>query len=117
MIRKKYAPIVLMIFFLGCAVTEVTKTFKELTPMERATWLMGTYNSEYAAYLDDARRTDLSNDEKVELRKRKLTMRIISPMLRSYAVAVKSGVLDEILEKNVYDKTLHLLLLGGRNEQ
>ena len=113
MIKKKYIPILLFLFVVGCAAQQTAKEFSELTPKQRATWLMENYNVEYAAYLIAVEKPVISEELNLLLQRKKTVMRSIFPMLRAYSASIKTGVVDEELQRRVYDTILHLISLGG----
>ncbi len=63
-----------------------------MTPKELATWALGVYNAQYDNYAKLSVRTDLTEDYKKMLRKKKALMIEIWPLLRLYVGYVDSGM-------------------------
>ena len=109
---KKTLPIGLLLFSLGCGLWESTvKTFKEMTPRERATWMMEVYNSAYDDYLT-AVENEPTDEMKAVLRQKKKIMRVVYPLIGAYSLMVDKGLLDKEVEDEVYGLLLQLLRLG-----
>ena len=67
------------------------KSLSEMTPKEKATWMMGIYNSQAKDYKEMIKRPNLTNDQKQVLRNKKEVAKKIWPLLNTYRTYVNSG--------------------------
>ena len=96
MVQRKvqwFAIILCVLFLYSCASIEGMKTFDEMNPKERATWMMGVYNSQADDYKKMVRRPDLTNSQKEVLRLKKGMLERLWPMINTYTVYVDNGAL------------------------
>lgn len=107
----KWMVILLYVFFLTACVTagqkdDGLKSFSEMTHKERATWMMGIYNSQARDYKAMVARADLTNEQKDILRKKKSIMTQVWPMINTYTKYIDSGAAPT---KEVEDDILKLI--------
>ena len=74
------------------------KTLQEMSPKEKATWMMSIYNSQYDDYQLQVVRTDLTETERKVLRYKKEVFSEVFPAIELYAGYANSGVIpgDEL---------------------
>jgi hypothetical protein len=106
----KWMVIILYVLFLAACVTsgqkDGLKSFSEMTHKERATWMMGIYNSQARDYKAMVARTDLTNEQKDILRKKKSIMTQVWPMINTYTTYINSGAVPT---KEVEDQIIKLI--------
>lgn len=101
--------IIMLVFLSGCIFSlkgESPKRIDEMTPKEKATWFMGIYDAQDKDYRNMVVRSDLTNDQKEILRKKKEVMIQIYPMIKAYNVYVDSGAIPT---KIVEDQIIQLV--------
>ncbi len=115
--------ILLAVVFLVSCVTDQDKglkSFADMSHKERATWMMGIYNSQARDYKAMVARPDLTNAQKDILRKKKAALTEVYPLISTYTTYIESGAIptkiveDEIL-KIINDLTTLVLpqMVGG----
>ena len=82
-----------VVFLAGCQFTQNLKSPADMSAKELGTWALGIYNAQYDNYEVLAARTDLTEDYKVMLRKKKAILVEIWPLLKLYAGYVDSGAI------------------------
>lgn len=92
----------------GCATTNV-----ELTAKDKATWAMALYNAQYDDYLRMTGMGNLTEEQKVVLRKKKSIMNELWPLLKLYAKYAETGTIPSDLEQQVTDLINQLLAEKG----
>jgi hypothetical protein len=93
----------LMLLMVGCK--EGAKNLGDMTPTERAAYMLSTYNSQYDDYMavtgytkgaDDVwiktSEPDLSSDEIKILQKKKEILIKVKPLIRTYLLLTEGGV-------------------------
>ena len=85
--------VLFLAFIYGCPglIPGDLKSPAEMTPKELSTWANGIYNAQYDNYEILAARTDLTEDYKVMLRKKKEILTELWPYLKLYTGYVDSG--------------------------
>ncbi len=104
--RLKVIPILLvLIFAVGCAGLQIRD--KKMTPMETATWANGIYIAQYDSYMEKAAWVEnLTNEEKVLLRKKKSVLMELQPILKMYSEYVSTG---RVPSRELENKIIHLI--------
>ena len=74
----------------GCASFNA-KTWNDFTPKDKATFLNGMYSQEYEAYMADAKRPDLTEQERVVMRAKKKVFFQVHPLLELYSQYADKG--------------------------
>lgn len=97
--------VVLGIVLLACqAMEEMARDVADMTPKQRAAWMMSTYNDQYDDYLVKVAMPNLSNEEKRILRAKKETLTTVYPLMQAYDMLQASGKppteesMDEIMD-------------------
>lgn len=67
------------------------KPLSEMTPKEKATWMMSVYNSQAEDYKRMVQRPDLTNEQKAILRNKKVIAEKVWPLINTYRTYVNSG--------------------------
>lgn len=83
--------IICVMFLVACA-TNGVKSLDDMTHKERATWMMGVYNSQARDYKAMVARPDLADSQKEMLRQKKALLTQLWPMVNTYTTYVDSGV-------------------------
>lgn len=98
----------LVVFLISCVTNQDKglKSFSDMSHKERATWMMGIYNSQARDYKAMVARTDLSNEQKDILRKKKAVMEQVYPMIKTYTTYIDTGAIPT---KQVEDEILQLI--------
>ena len=85
--------IILIVMFLAlqsCAITQ-NINIPKLTPKQKASWLMNTYNTQFDDYTIKVKLPNLTNEEKKILRVKKDTLTYIYPLIQAYDLVVSRG--------------------------
>jgi len=82
------------------------KRITEMTPKEKGAWFLGVYNSQDRDYRNMVVRTNLTNDQKNILRKKKEIMTEVYPMIKTYTIYIDSGAVPT---KVVEDQIINLI--------
>lgn len=100
--------VVCLFFLMGCVTPggEGPKPLSEMTPKEKATWMMGIYNAQARDYKAMVARPDLTNEQKEVLRKKKDVMTQVWPMINTYNAYVDSGA---VVNKSTEDQIIKLI--------
>lgn len=77
----------------NCAYNVPLKTVDQMDPHQKAGFFLSIYNKEFDNYIEVAKRPDLTEDQKVILRKKKAALTKVYPMIETYADYVKAGAL------------------------
>lgn len=70
---------------------EAIKPLSEMTPKEKATWMMSVYSAQAEDYKRMVKRPDLTNDQKAILRNKKAVAKKLWPLINSYRTYVNAG--------------------------
>lgn len=100
--------VILMIFLFSCVPGQKSdlKSISDMTPKERVTWMLSVYNSQTRDYKAMVAKTDLTNEQKEVLRKKKAIMIQVYPMINTYTTYVDSGAVPT---KEVEDQIIDLI--------
>ena len=116
--KKIVLVIVLVIVLASCAVVPPgVKTVDQMNPQEKAVWMMGVYNSQYADYMsvngfalnaegswEEVREVNLTDEQKEVLRKKRQMLTDAYPLITTYEALVASGkVPDREAEQQIVD--------------
>jgi hypothetical protein len=119
MLRQQRSPpaavaFVLLLTLTGCYLFEkIAQSWEDMTPKEKATWLMAAYNREYDRYLAQAANpAGLSEDMKTVLRAKKQAMIVAWPLVRAYVEMVDQGVVSVQTEEAALKAIEALLGIG-----
>lgn len=86
----------------NCTMDVPLKTIDEMSPKQKAAFMMSVYNSEYDNYLYVSTRDNLTEDQKVILRKKKAALTKVYPLIESYSDYIAAGALpSEAKEKAI----------------
>lgn len=93
-VRSRVMVLVVSVIILGmvsgCAMLG-GKSFTSMSPKEKATFFMGTYNRQYADYKVQVAMPNLTVDQKKVLTIRKQVLTQVYPLISTYDLAVASG--------------------------
>lgn len=67
------------------------KPLSEMTPKEKATWMMNVYSAQAEDYKSMIKRPDLTNEQKAILRNKKDVAEKVWPLINTYRTYVNSG--------------------------
>lgn len=79
------------------------KPLSEMTPKEKATWMMSVYSAQAEDYKRMVKRSDLTNAQKAILRNKKDVAKRVWPLINTYRTYVNAGAVptreveDEII--------------------
>lgn len=101
--------IILIAMFLGCATTG--KSISQMSPQEKATWMMSVYNAQYEDYKAVASMADtLTPEAKDILRAKKDILESVWPMIKMYNGYIDTGAIpDKELEDAIINQLNRLL--------
>ena len=93
---------------------EGIKPLSEMTPKEKATWMMSIYSSQAEDYKRMVKRPDLTNEQKAILRNKKDVAKQVWPLINTYRTYVNSGAVptrevEEQIFKLINDLTVLVL--------
>jgi len=114
--RIVFVMLAMMFIFSGCAGNQI-KPIQEWTPLEKATWFMSLYNSEYTSYQAQASAPFLTEEKKAVLRIKKQVLTEVYPLIMLYEQYVDDGKIpSEALENqiNVYFDRISEAAIGGK---
>ena len=96
LVQYKYCSmlIVLMLMLSACA-EQGMKSPSDMSPKEIAIWADKVYVAEYDGYELEAANPNLTEDQKVILRQKKMILTELHPLLMTYNAYIDSGVLPE----------------------
>jgi hypothetical protein len=83
--------VIVMQFCQGCAVAPGAKSYAEMTPQERATYVLSVYNDQYDLYLKEAKIPDKTEEKKEVMRQKKKLMQELYPYIGVYADYADAG--------------------------
>lgn len=93
-VRRSLYPVLVVLLLVACgactAMKEMGKTVAEMTPKQKAAWMMSSYSDQYDDYLAKVALPNLSNEEKQVLRAKKKVLTTIYPLIQAYDMAVAS---------------------------
>jgi hypothetical protein len=94
----------LCIALLSCTANVPLVPVDEMPPEQKAGFFMSLYNREYNDYLSVATMPNLTEDQKVILRKKKNVLTRVYPMIESYSDYVAAGAMpSQASEKAIMD--------------
>jgi len=80
------------------------KSYSEMTPKERATYITSVYNDQYELYLREAKIPDMTEEKKTVMREKKRLMMQMYPYIATYNNYAERGVFaPEDIEMAVMD--------------
>jgi hypothetical protein len=83
----------------GCAwYEESVKALDEMSPREKATWMLALYNTKYEEYVAAAAKPALGDDERQVLRVKKDALTFAWPLIKAYVSYVEAGAVDKDAE-------------------
>lgn len=117
--KRKYLALILLTTFLvalisGCAgQNQALKSVNDMTPKEKAVWMMGVYNDQYHDYLSQAAMAEqLTPEAKEVLVKRKEILKKVWPLIKMYDGYVQTGAIpDSDIEKQIINQLNQLLTI------
>lgn len=83
----------LCIALLSCTANIPLVPVDEMPPEQKAGFFMSFYNREYNDYLAVAQRTELTEEQRVILRKKKIILTRVYPMIENYSDYVAAGAI------------------------
>jgi hypothetical protein len=88
-LRNRRAALVVLLLVAvalsGCAwIKDTTKDIQEMTPKEKATWMFGVYNAQYADYIQASLLPGLTEAEKEIMRRKKDLLIMVYPLIGAY---------------------------------
>ncbi len=84
----------------GCAWFQAgVKAVQDMSPREKATWMMALYNTKYEEYVAAAAKPDLVEDERKVLRVKKDALTVAWPLIKAYVSYVETGAVDKDAEE------------------
>lgn len=97
--------------FIGCAtMMEAQKPFNEMTPKEKAVYVMSMYNKQYDEYLALYKRGDHTKEEKLILQKKYELLKELNPYIGVYLTYSETGEMpNDLVEQKLID-LIHKLL-------
>lgn len=108
--RSFVAVILLLVVALlawGCIPQNVkVKSISEMTPKEKATWMLSVYNKQFDDTMAMAQRTDLTEQQKEIVRKKKKILVEVKPYIKTYTTFVDAG---GVPAQETEDKIIELL--------
>ena len=91
-VKTLTALVVVMLLMIGCAgPQQPTQSFSDMTPKQKATWMMGVYNAQYDDYKLKVSLPNLTNEEKSILRTKKDVLTQVYPLIQAYDMAQAGG--------------------------
>jgi hypothetical protein len=98
---------------IGCATVGV-KPWAERSPMEKSSYFMSIYNRQYADAMAMASNSNLTEAQKVVVRKKKDVLEKAWPAIRAYDdIAVRGEIPSALSEQAILDYINQLATLGG----
>lgn len=95
----------------GCAAVG-GKSYKDMTPKDRAIYIMSVYNDQYELYLREAKIPDLTEEKKIIMREKKSLLQQMYPYIGLYAEYAEKGQFAppdvEMAVMSIMDKLLGL---------
>ncbi len=101
--------IVMVVFSIGC-LQQGIKPLSEMTPQEKAVWMLSVYTSQYDDYKLQVVKPDLSDDQKNILREKKKALTEVYPLIELYIGYVDTGALPTIETETLIINNLDRLL-------
>jgi len=99
--RRSLLIVVLLVFILALVMSfgcipqagkgQGIKPLSEMTPKEKATWMMSVYNSQAEDYKAMVKRPDLTNEHKAILRNKKAIAKKVWPLINTYRTYINAG--------------------------
>lgn len=84
------ALVYLLVGLYGCA-SMGAKSYADMGPKERATYVMSIYNDQYDLYLREAKIPDMTEEKKEVLRQKKTLMKELYPYVGLYSEYADQG--------------------------
>lgn len=111
------AMLICSLLLSSCSIFKgAVKTFEDMSPKQKATWMMAVYNSEYDAYVARVEAGGLVEEDRQILRLKKQAMTVAWPLIRTYVSMIESGVLDADAESRAYEALKAVLGIGRRKD-
>ena len=114
--RKSISIILVMAFFLvGCAaLVPGSKNFGNMTPKEKSTFFMSTYNTQFNDTMYMAQQTNLTDKQKKVVNAKRSILIQAWPLIKTYdAVVAGGGVPTAESEQEIYNLINQLISVGG----
>jgi hypothetical protein len=100
---------VLSLFVAGCVTRNIV-----MTPKTKATMILAAYNTQAEQIVAMSKRTDLTEEQKGMVRKKKAIIERLDPLIKTFGLTVQSGGTPSVEdEQAIYDLIDDLVLLGG----
>ena len=101
---------VIQISFSCATMMEAQKPFQELTPKEKAVYLLSMYNKQYDEYLVLYKKGDHTKEEKLILQKKYELLKELHPYIGVYLTYSETGEMpNDLVEQKLID-LIHKLL-------
>jgi len=91
--RKVVIALCLLPFLAGCAGLQGIKPVAEMTPQEKATWFLESYNSQYDLYQQQAAQPNLTESQIKILKAKREVLLELHPAALMYGRYVQSGAI------------------------
>ena len=99
--RKALSVLVVALFcfglVLGCTYS------KQITTTDQLIFMYKTFNAQYEDYLSMAKRTDLSEEQKVMMRKKKPVLEKLQKLIPAYDMALTTGTVKPDQKQVIFD--------------
>lgn len=93
--------IILAFFFQGCATG--AKPYSELTPREKLAYMYQIYNAQHEDYMMQAANPNLTEDQKIILRKKKPILVTLQSLIPAYDQQIRLGAPSASQEQQIYN--------------
>lgn len=91
---------------------QAIKPLSEMTPKEKAIWMMSVYSAQAEDYKRMVKRPDLTNDQKAILRNKKDVAKKLWPLINTYRTYVNAGAVPtQEVEAEIIDLINDLTIL------
>lgn len=111
LLRNSVVLVIAIVFLIGCP-QQGLKPLNEMSPQEKATWMLSIYSAQYDDYKLQVVKPDLTDDQKNILREKKKILLEVDPLIDQYTGYVDTGILPtmeiETLIINNLDRLLSL---------
>lgn len=104
--RKRFTivPLILcVLFLLACTQNLVVKSYYDMTPKEKLTYIYQIYNVQHEDYVSMSKLTTLTEGQKQIMRKKKPILENLQKLIPIYDSAVVQGTPSASKEKEIYD--------------
>ena len=98
----------------SCCIFKGVTAYEDMTPKQKAVWMMSVYNAQYADYQAKAAHPETLTEDQVRiLRVKKDALKVAWPLIKTFNVLVDTGAPSGVVESRALEAVMAILEIAG----